>query len=597
MGKCFISFRKKTLLIHAVLFLISLLAMLPLVKGMISQILARSIKTQASQLIGKIQKAPNLDRMIEYLQAEKPFVFYRVTLFDREQRVIYDSHFSIASDEHQQLLKEERKEVIDAIKYGNGYGDRYSAVFRQSITYASLFFSAHGKEYVLRIGAPFTEILTLSHNFEIAFLTAGALFFLFYGLMIWLMIQHFSRPVQEIIAAIQPYQEGKAEFIPRIEIGKDILEKNEFARVAQAFNALNERIQKQISNLVEQRERTQEILESLGEGVIALDADGKITFANQAFCQMMGAPYDSLINRTFRDILARRQDIIKTCQELIGLALEKMETITRTYTVEESPRLYFDLIAAPQAKRGGVILVLQDKTSDYKVIEMGKDFIANASHELRTPITIIRGFAETLHDLPQLTKAQTVDVTEKIVKTCIRLDSLVKSLLTLSDIENLSEEQFHFADLVAIAENCRRLLLTAHPNVKLSFNKKINQAPIWADVDLLSMAVMNLLENAVKYSPSPAEITIAVDHFADVVQLNVKDQGIGIPEGDLPRIFDRFYTVDKARSRRFGGAGLGLSIVKTVIQKHSGDVSVVSRLGHGSEFVIRLPLYRLVPNA
>jgi two-component system, OmpR family, phosphate regulon sensor histidine kinase PhoR len=585
--KYIFSFRKKMLLTHISLFLICLALIFPFVEGSVDRIVHHSLEQRASELIGKIQKAPNLDSMIEYLRTEKAFVFSRITLFDHEGNPIYDT---LASDaEEQQKLNDDRYEVIKALKYGRAYGNRYSTVFRQSIVYAALSFESQEQEYVLRIGLPFAEIRALSHDFEIGFLTLGAIILLLYGLMIWIIIHHLSRPIQQIITMIRPYQEGKEEFLPRIQMGKEIQPKNEFGKLAQTLNALNERIQKQIANLVEQRERTQEILESLGEGVIAVDVDGLVTFANRSACNMLGSARDSFLNQKIKEINARRPGLRERCQELIELALERAEVTVETCTVEEAQKYYFDLIAAPLAQHNGVILVLQDKTSDYEVIEMGKDFIANASHELRTPITIIRGFAETLHDHPQFSAAQTQEITEKILKTCLRLDTLVKSLLTLADIENLSEEQFRPVDLIAVSENCKRMLLVAHPLIKMSMHTKIEEATISADPDLLEMAVMNLLENAVKYSPVPAQIDMMVESAGEYVQLSVKDRGIGIPATDLPHIFGRFYTVDKARSRKFGGTGLGLSIVKTILQKHRGEVTVVSQLGQGTTFSIRLP--------
>ena len=219
----------------------------------------------------------------------------------------------------------------------------------------------------------------------------------------------------------------------------------------------------------------------------------------------------------------------------------------------------------------------------------GKEFIANASHELRTPITIIRGFAETLHDVPDLPPALIQEITGKILKTSLRLDSLIKSLLALTDIEHLSEDQLRLMDLGQSAENCRQLILAAHPNIHIEVHRLDEETPVLGDPHLLEMAIMNLLENAIKYSPDPAQIEMtaaSVDRFA---YLKVKDNGIGIPEADQQRIFDRFYSVDKTRSRKLGGSGLGLSIVKTIIQKLNGQVSVVSQLGKGSTFTIQLP--------
>lgn len=225
----------------------------------------------------------------------------------------------------------------------------------------------------------------------------------------------------------------------------------------------------------------------------------------------------------------------------------------------------------------------------HSTLRREQDFIANASHELRTPITIIRGFAETLQDIPDLSKERLHEITEKIVRTCIRIDKLVKSLITLSDLDHISKDRMQVVDLVSLSEKCRDQLLFIYPHVEVDLRCEIKSAPVFAEVDLIEMALLNLLENAVKYSSGHAEIEITLKVIKDEVELSIKDHGIGIREKDLPHIFDRFYTVNKAHSRRFGGAGLGLSIVKNVIEKHQGKIGVQSELGKGTTFTIVLP--------
>ncbi|MEK7339515.1 MAG: ATP-binding protein, partial [Verrucomicrobiota bacterium] len=244
----------------------------------------------------------------------------------------------------------------------------------------------------------------------------------------------------------------------------------------------------------------------------------------------------------------------------------------------------------------GAIVVLQDKTSHYKVLEMGKDFVANASHELRTPITIITGFAETLQDLPDLPRDVVIEITEKIVRNCQRMDSLVKNLLTLADLENLPPSRFTECDVVAIVETCRQVVLSLYEKAKIHIEKSEESILVAADPDILELAIINLLDNAAKYSPPPAEILVQIAQLSEEVSITIQDKGIGIPVADLEHIFERFYTVDKAHSRRLGGAGLGLSIVKTIIENHHGVISVKSEMGVGTTFTILLPkLKRIVP--
>ena len=221
---------------------------------------------------------------------------------------------------------------------------------------------------------------------------------------------------------------------------------------------------------------------------------------------------------------------------------------------------------------------------------MGKNFIANVSHELRTPITVIRGFAEMLQNGALLSPQTTLEITDKIVHTCDRLDKLVKALLRLADIEPLSQDRFCACHLMSLMEHCKHLLLTAYPSVQFDIVGEKEDVFVLGDFDLLDIAVMNLLENAVKYSSSPAQIRASVRVENGLVHIGFQDRGIGVPGVDLPHIFDRFYTVDKGRSRKSGGAGLGLSIVKTIIEKHQGTVGVESELGKGSVFTIGLPV-------
>ena len=400
------------------------------------------------------------------------------------------------------------------------------------------------------------------------------------------ILYYVTRPIQRIIDAIRPYQEGKEEFLPHLTVDRL---GGEFGQLSYTLNSLNERIQNQIENLTLQRKETEDILHSLGEGIIATDTSAKVTFVNQAACRMLGIS-DGVLKQTL--IKAQSTDLSKKCHELILHALQTSELGLSTWIERERGPVYLKLTTTPLTHQNGALLVLQDKTSDYRVVEMGKDFIANASHELRTPITIIRGFAETLQDLPDLSQEMLHEITEKIVRTCGRLDKLVRSLITLADIENLSDNRLKSVNLFLIAENCKHLLLTAHPNVEITLESELESATIVGDSDLIELAILNLFENAVKYSASPAHIEMKIRQEEEEVHLLVKDRGIGIAEVDLPHIFQRFYTVDKARSRKSGGAGLGLSIVKTIVEKHKGSIAVASELSRGTTFTLTLPLFK-----
>jgi signal transduction histidine kinase len=250
-------------------------------------------------------------------------------------------------------------------------------------------------------------------------------------------------------------------------------------------------------------------------------------------------------------------------------------------------------VAAPKGASSGAIFVMQDKSSHYKLLEMRKEFIANASHELKTPITIIRGFAEALHDNPDLPPETTEDVTAKIVKNCQRMTNLIKDLLTLSDIENIPHSRLIECDLHEIIEGCCNTLHEIFPTAQFNIHQQPNiDSYLVADPSLMELAMMNLIENAAKYSKPPAIIDISLETIGDNITVTIADQGIGIPPADLEHIFERFYTVDKAHSQKLGGSGLGLSIVQTIIHKHFGKISVQSEVGKGTTFTIVLPSHQ-----
>ena len=577
-----LSFRKKVLLSDVILFLVFISLLFPFIERTAGYIVRTSLESRAWGEIKKLEGISTQEEMIELLSSNRSFVFFRVTLFDSRGDVIYDSH---APDEHQRV---DDLEVKETLQRGKSFETRYSNYFGLSMAYVAIAFEGAGQDYVLRMGLPLTEIRALMVEFEISFIILGVAVLLLYGIVTWVIMYRLSLPIQHIIDVIRPYQEGKEEFIPRLEFGREIHEGDEFGKLAKTLNSMTARIQKQIDTLIQQRGETEAILESLGEGVIAVDSEERVLFVNRVASQMLHTEREALLHQKFGEIKGDRSDLAKNCIALIRTAFEQTKIVMETYPFEDKQKYYFHLIAAPLARHRGIVLVLQDKTSDYKVVEMGKDFVANASHELRTPLTIIRGFAETLQDLPNLSQETLKEITEKILKTSFRLETLVRSLLTLADIEGLAESQLLSVDLIFIADTCMHNLLASHPQVQIQLVRKVEHAPIQADTALLEMAIMNLLENAVRYSPSPVQISMTVDRSEERTSLTVSDRGIGISEADLPHIFDRFYTIDKARSRKFGGAGLGLSIVKAIVQKHHGELIVTSKLGQGTTFTILL---------
>lgn len=318
-----------------------------------------------------------------------------------------------------------------------------------------------------------------------------------------------------------------------------------------------------------------EIFSLLSEGVFVFDLEGVPIYMNASALALLN---------TFE-----KDKVLSLLQEQVrALIIGKKEKLITSLYLDEAQTRFFDC-AGKKLSPTVIAFSLFEKSSEYKKLEIGKDFVANASHELRTPITIIKGFTETLQDIPNLSAEMFQHIIEKILKNCQRMELLIKNLLLLSDIEHFPKARFRECLLFPLIERGKDTLLSLHPEVSIKFSSDCKDIYLNADFDLLELAIANLLENAVKYSDPPAKIHVSVKGCDDQVKIAITDKGKGIPEKDVDYIFERFYTVDKTHSRKLGGAGLGLSLVKTIVEKHDGKIFVESILGKGSTFTLLLP--------
>ncbi|HSX04505.1 MAG TPA: ATP-binding protein [Rhabdochlamydiaceae bacterium] len=589
------TFRKKIIFSQLLLFVLFISALFPLIEKTVGELVRESLEESTTDLIDLIEDARNEEELIEYLKNQEFFVFFRISLLNEKNEMIYDSHLGrLFKEELPPFRIEDHPEVQQARKGEVGYVIEQSKTFAGKFAYVAIKFDFQGRSYILRTAFPFNQIQDLTKNFEIGFLIFSFATLLFFMALTWLIFHRFSRPIRKIIDAIRPYQTGQREDIPEITLDKSANKNDEFNRLAITLNSLSEKVRTQIKSITEERNEKEAILESLGEGVVAVDPHLKVTYINYIGCKMLGLSKKTVLNETFPASSDRAPPIlVKKCHDLLQKCQKQAIVLTDFVIFGHEKKSYIDLIAVPKGHSSGAIIVLQDKSSHYKVLEMGKDFIANASHELKTPITIIKGFAETLHDMPEMSKQMLTDITAKILRNCERMETLVKNLLTLADLENIPESRFKECDLALIVEACKHVLLSLNPETKIKISKSDEELRLYADPDILELAILNLLNNAVKYSKPPAKITISMRSLnEEEIELKISDQGIGIEEQDLEHIFERFYTVDKARSRRLGGAGLGLSIVKTIIDKHDGSISAESTIGTGTTFTIILPKKR-----
>jgi two-component system phosphate regulon sensor histidine kinase PhoR len=332
------------------------------------------------------------------------------------------------------------------------------------------------------------------------------------------------------------------------------------------------------------------ILSSMLEGVLVTNERGQILLMNPS------------LRKTFLIDLPpegkRALEVIRNAkiQEIVEQTLQSRQTlISEELSLTVPEEKYLKVNAVPIVREGeveGAILVFHDITELRHLERIRQDFVANVSHELRTPISSIKGYAETLLDGAIEDEKNAHDFLEIICRDSDRLAKLIDDLLDLSRIESGKLRMvFLPTDLTDVVK--RTLSIVENPAktkaVSIKMESSQNLPKVLADETRLSQVIINLLDNAIKYTPEQGTIIISMHASDKFVQVDISDTGIGIPEKDLARVFERFYRVDKARSRDLGGTGLGLSIVKHIVQAHEGEVWVKSRIGQGSTFSFMIP--------
>ncbi len=584
-----ISFWKKILFFHLFVVLGFLFLIFPSSRMVLNHLAYRTMKVKARDLIQQLQQQPDSAAAVEFLKKEELNVFFYMTLVDERLHRLLDTRRPNREREDYALLDaKEQPKVYKVLRKGKIYTKGDS---EHPWCYGAFRFYLNNKPYVLMFSLTKNQMKMWMDQFRGGIFTLDICLFSLFGLILWWGTTRFTKPLHEIVHAVKPFSLNKTNLLSPIQLRRKM--SPEFKHIVSSLNTLSDKMKEQARQLVDERHEKEALLEALMEGVVGIDRHGKVHFVNYAAAHMLGSSRRLIIGKDFLPAENHPKiELFKRCQHIVKLALEREDIVTDSLTLGDNQKTYLDLVAVPKPFRAGALLILQDKSSQYKIVEMGKDFIANASHELRTPITIIKGYAETLQDLPSISRPMLSEITEKIVRNCHRMDNLVKNLLILADIEYIPESRFQPCDMVALTDNCKHLLLTLYPHTQIDIEKSHDKILVEANPDLLELALMNLLENGVKYSTKPAHLTVYLKEQGDETVVAVQDRGVGIPQDDLPHIFERFYTVDKTHSRRLGGAGLGLSIVKTIIEKHEGSVSVASVVGQGTTFTLQLPQHR-----
>jgi len=323
-------------------------------------------------------------------------------------------------------------------------------------------------------------------------------------------------------------------------------------KMSRSLQGLYTRLTDFIRQLREAKGGMRLLLGAIQEGVIKVDRNGIISYTNSQSHHFLRLKREKETLPFTQSFLNPEGKIETELNEIFHECVEKKTSIHRVIELKESTQMYLEVRAIPSAIDGGILFVLQDRSFQYKAVELGKEFIANASHELRTPVTIIKGFAETLKDLSEISEAMFHSILEKILRNCERMEFLVKNLLILADLDNTVSLKKERCSLPSMIENISYQVLAIYPDAYIE--TLLNEDEIWILVnhDLFELALTNLLQNGVKYSKSPAKITITIEQKETEVLICIEDRGMGIPQESLEYIFNRFYNVNKSHSRKLG---------------------------------------------
>lgn len=508
----------------------------------------------------------------------------RITFIDRHGTVLGDTE--IAPEDLPNIEDHSRRpEYIEAFQTSHGMAIRYSTTLKMDMMYVAVKAAPRGEFLgVVRVAVPLTQVKKLIRRTEYSLATAFMLCAVLILILNIFVSRRLSHPVEEITRAAEEISKGNFDVKARYSA------KGELGALGHSINLMASEIKKRVREITQEKETLKTILRGMSDGVMVVDALGKII----------------LINRALEDLLQRSSDVsgkppvevIRNAELQNGFSevLDKGETFSLELSVAtpEADKVLDVTIArlVLQDGIGGAVAVFHDITDLKRVEQMRQDFVANVSHELRTPLTSIKGYAETLCDegIKDVPKAQSF--AEIILKHANRLSTLVQDLLSLTQLESQSSPILkNEIDLRKVLDAA---VLVVKPRAeRKSLNIQTESVPeetmVWANWDQMAQALINLLDNAVKYTQEGGSITVSVAYAGDEVHITVADTGIGIPREHLNRIFERFYRVDKNRSRELGGTGLGLSIVKHIIQSHGGSVWVQSELEGGSAFSFSLP--------
>lgn len=511
----------------------------------------------------------------------------RLTLMDAKGNVVADSAQPDLASALAMPKHDDRPEVVRALSRGEGFAEHSSASQHVPYRYFAVRAEVDGKPVgVARASLPRSSITDLSTAKQRLVWSTAALFFLTaFGLSYW-VISRVVEPTSEIDKAVDALAKG--DFQHRTYVPN----RDELGQIAAKLNRLGQELDHRITQLTASHERQATVLGGMIEGVIAVDRRERVLFANAAAGRLFDFRPTMVEGRRLLEVVRNH-----TLEEAVSAALATRQPQRLETTQEGGEKMSVAIQATPLSGDPcpGVVIVMHETTELRRLESLRRDFVANVSHELKTPLSSIKAYAETLRNGALNDPQASVTFVERIQEQAERLHHLILDMLSLARIES-AQEVFEIVP-VSVQEAVDACLANYRPvadarRIELIAEPMQTGCFVRADKEGLREILDNLVDNAIKYTPEDGRVMIRWRATEDgkMASIEVEDTGIGIAPDALLRVFERFYRVDKARSRELGGTGLGLAIVKHLSQSFGGGVSATSEIGRGSRFTVELPL-------
>ncbi|MBV7271917.1 HAMP domain-containing protein [Clostridiaceae bacterium UIB06] len=521
-----------------------------------------------NDIIINVLKNENIKNKESFFKANFKNEEIRETFIDRSGKVLSDSIADpVTMDNHNG-----REEVQNARKYGEGYSIRHSFTLGQDTIYFATTFS---DGYVVRSSMTIQAVRGIEGKYFKYYMAVLTLSVAFSVLFASKLSQSIAKPIKNLEFTTSRIAEG--ELYRRVKIYSD----DEIGNLAKTFDNMADKLQETINDSLDKQNKLEAILRSMDSGVIAVDRNHKVIIINPYAKRIFGINrniigenlMDNIRDFELENIFEDNNDDYK---ELKILWPKERELRIRTADIINNK----DKI--------GTVAVVNDITDIKKFENMRSQFVANVSHELKTPLTSIKGFAETLRYVDDpANKEKFLGI---INDEADRLTRLINDILILSNIENETNEKVEEIKVNSIVNDVCYLMKNLAKKKEVNLTIELKEVPdLLGDCDRFKQMIINLVDNAIKYTDCKGSIKVQTNYLNNNCIISIEDTGVGIPKEHIERLFERFYRVDKARSRAQGGTGLGLAIVKHIVMLFNGTISVESEVGRGSRFIIKIP--------